>query len=265
MNTNEQNISTKQPENDGKQDSKKGKNKFEFWSTADRIEKIQIFLALLNLFTLIAFIIVSSVQISHSSKALDYADSTNVHTRKSIELGQQTAHASDSSNQKSLTIAMGSLDATRESNVLTEKIAKMDLRAYISVIDMSFEKIKVGEKLCSNMNLKNVGKTPAYKIKVDIGFKIGGTGVYDIEMQNLIRSHEEHILTSGVIMNISGETDYMWIKDDSTKVINGGKPCFIYGKITYFDIFKVEHHTNFCFSYTVPRGFTVYNKYNDGD
>jgi hypothetical protein len=75
------------PPNNTAEDNKH--QKLEFWNKADTMERTQIILILLNIATLISFIVVGIFQIHHSSKTLGLADSSNVHTRESVELTRQ--------------------------------------------------------------------------------------------------------------------------------------------------------------------------------
>jgi hypothetical protein len=95
-----------------------------------------LFTGLICLVTSI-YTVFSFLQWEAMKDTLKDADTSNKYTRESIDFAKKSSSASDSFNNKSLTIANGALEATRASNALAEKSSHQELRAYISLTDIS--------------------------------------------------------------------------------------------------------------------------------
>ncbi|MCK9212383.1 MAG: hypothetical protein M0P61_16200 [Ignavibacteriaceae bacterium] len=252
------------------------KYKLSFRRKVNRTEKIQIFLTLFNLLTLIVFIIVSSFQISHSIKALDYADSTNVHTRESIIISKTSSEKSDSLSKESLILTGESLDIsnkslgiTRQSIENAEKNAKIDLRPYIVVNSDSvmYPFSKVNKNLSMIFSVTNAGKTPAFNFfHTNVLTVIDSVNQSDIDglIKQSTRHHNAGFALGSNLTNKKEGIYGIFSLQDSINVYNGKNKLIFFGVISYSDIFKERHLTWYCLEYDIKRERWVYNERYNG-
>ncbi len=241
-------------------------NIFLNWNDKSIMERSQILLFLINIASLVAFICVSSYQISLSNRALNIADSSNAHARQSIGLAKQNALSSDTINRKSLAIADSSLALVKRNNEISNKIAKMGIRPQLIVKGVRFTKFIVGEKIECEVVISNYGKTPAQKTHASYNLKIGGTGIYGKEFFEIMGKPGVGNFITSVTNDATDYThhlpefDFLLNKTDSIYVQNGTKQCFFLGYITYIDLFNESHTTTMCYKYNFITGTFVQNE-----
>jgi len=229
---------------------KRKKDKPRFWRDASRTQKTQIILALLNLLTLLSFILINSIQIGKTNKSLDYADSTNVHTRESIELAKRTADSSDRNNKRLIALNENSIALVKKNLMNTEMFSRADIRAYIAIDTLDVAQFEVAKGIKIRVDIKNVGKTPASQIGAKINQKFAGTGIYEADFKGL-KSFNNTIssLASGLTNDIWSGGSLFLTREDSIKIQNGEKKWHVFGIITYRDIFGNSDTTRFGVEY----------------
>lgn len=158
---------------------------------------------------------------------------------------------------------------SHEQTKLAEKSLKFSNRPYI-IIKIN-EDYSGGRELDNfEITIKNIGQTPSYKTRIFAEMEITKVDSITLTDDNYRRAKEIKLI--GVLeKDISNNT--VFIITDSLERINrtdigriNSKEIFvfIYGYITYEDIFKDTHRTEFCFWYnSSPRWFEFYKKYNE--
>ena len=251
-----------------KADNKK-KDKFRFWRKANRTQKTQIILALLNFLTLLSFIVINGIQIRRSNEFLNYADSTNVHTRESIELAKRTADSSDINNKRLIALNENSLDLVKNNATTTEKFAKIEVRPYLNYSGEENHSFIPGLPIKIRLNFLNNGKTPAYDIRSRTVIKIG-TGISPKEIKLLEMSNIKASDNKGIVVG-AGQSYFIeatgsWILPDSNYIYKSSYTLYVYGETLYRDKFRENHYTHFSLFYR-PNGniFLHYPGFFDAD
>ncbi len=146
-------------------------------------------------------------------------------------------------------------------------MTKSDLRAYISVKQITHN-LSVGEKPKATVHFINIGKTPAYQLNHAMGIKIGGTGIYQAEIDTLERHIEFNNTAIGHSIDFSQTIESESILTDLLlqEILDGKKEFYVFGKFKYIDKFGDPHFTRYChFFKSQAKTFYIYEKYNDSD
>ena len=170
--------------------------------------------------------------------------------------------------RKSLSVATQTLNLTRESDSVSDKIRKVELRAYLAVSNSKMNRYKVGDLVEFVINIINVGKTPAYKIyhssltyltnNKDLGAKpFFDTAIY---------KNGSVDLGAGLHIGSVEYTTYKLSAQDSIDIHNG-KTFFVSIGIYYYkDIFGDIHWARYSRYYAPETGtFNACQGYNDTD
>jgi hypothetical protein len=129
---------------------------------------------------------------------------------------------------------------------------------------------EVGKQLTASVTYKNTGKTFARNLKI----AFFAHGVDKGEKPNFARVDEEPKFEQSIVLLAPGEetTSHRLSKkgepitEEEMKRINSGElEFFVYGKITYMDVFDCPHWTTFCGRYNRSGGYDVYREHNDAD
>jgi hypothetical protein len=148
-------------------------------------------------------------------------------------------------------LAIGTLflwKATKRLVKGSEKTAERQLRAYVTANNGGFE-TKNG--FVTSVIIKNVGQTPAYKVKVASITRVLSHPIYrDFDFtfsmgdhpSSLTLGRDDLVRHPSPLNTIVSQEQF-----DDFAYPNGTSRIYTYGRITYEDIFKVEQYTNFCF------------------
>lgn len=219
---------------------------------------IQILGIIITAGTLIAFIYISNEQIGISNRAISQTDSVIAYTKKSVNISEINTLSSDSSTRRALKISDSTLSIGAKSlNIAYENIrimkenAKIELRAYVQVDSIYFTQFKVGEKIKISIRISNVGKTPAYNLKMLLRSKWGGTGVYLNDYLTLKDTVSSMSIpaNNGYIIITDNIGNFFLDRADSSGVINGKLYLGYYAKIFYDDIFGKQDSVIICRKY----------------
>lgn len=230
----------------------------------------QFITVVITAITLIWVVSSTNRQFDTTEKALAKSDSL---TRISLKLTQKA----DSISEQALihSVKSDSTDSimTIKDTLARERNTKRELRAYIVITKFSFITVKK-DIIAWMVEVINTGKTPAYKMTGASNYKPGGTGVYDKEMKEIKTSDNPvYFRMQGNGINdtlMFGGYGNLNITDEKiAKIKRGDMTLYIYGYITYFDVFGGKHKTRFCYE-SLPELnsqiiFTRYPRYNDGD
>lgn len=170
--------------------------------------------------------------------------------------------------------AVISVKATEKSIQLSKQIAdssikftKLGMRAYLTVDSIFIARFTINRGLKILFFINNYGSTPASRITIRASMKVGGTGIYKSEFDEL---KEIGTTTASLGSNKSFSVEYggsfILSEVDSSMIKNGRKPLYFWGIIRYYDIFGENHHTKFCTEYRrndICEGFTIYGNCNE--
>lgn len=182
----------------------KGKQ-FKWWRELTRAEKIQIIGLFLNLLALLAFICISSVQINKTNDALKRSDSSNVYTKRSVEL--------------------------------SGKNARIDLKAYINVSSMHFSQFEIGKPIVIDYTIVNVGKTPAYNIRSINTILFSRESNPSLDNSSPDSNDTGITLGAGLSFILAGEPFGVLTKERLKELNDNSLYFFLSSKIVYDDVF----------------------------
>ncbi|MGA2624792.1 MAG: hypothetical protein ABSF91_13110 [Bacteroidota bacterium] len=124
-----------------------------------------------------------------------------------------------------------------------EKSTKANLRAYVVLDQLNLDKLRIGETPMVSYEIKNVGKTPAYRVNV-IGSELGNEKNLIFDFDSLQTAFPDTGFVASPNIPISGDSffQYEWTPADSIAFLVGGSPLYYIVGITYLDIFGQGHH-----------------------
>lgn len=169
---------------------------------------------------------------SKQSKALE---GTLIETQEIVKATKDGANA-----------AMRSANAAEKAVEATINSIRLEQRAWVGVKRMTWKgELKKGEKLEAVILVENTGRTPA----LDVIVKKGSGTLYPTkkllslpvrgEMVMIVIAPNNRFPSLRTISEGLSEADIRLLK-------SGERPVYVYGTITYLDIFKRTHKTGFC-------------------
>jgi hypothetical protein len=223
------------------------------WNKTDITAKTNIVLAFTSIVSLFLIYFMSTNQNELSRQALIRADTSNAYTLRGIKLAQNSSRFSDSITKKSLEISESSLRITRERSDSSMKFTKIDMRAFLDITAIDPAQFMVGRGLKFQFIATNSGRTPAYNVEFKASQAVGDIVMYDFG--NLEDSINKAKITIGPgldspILLFGGK--YNLILSDSLLIQSGKHKWYIWGILTYKDIFTENHRVKFCYEYN-PR------------
>ncbi len=229
-----------------------------YWGVLRIADIIQMISIIITAVTLIAFIYVSVQQIAISNRAISQTDNVITYTKRSIEINEKNILSSDLSTKEALRISDSSLSISRQSMLLAfenintiRQIAKTELRAFVQVDSIYFHQYEVGKMVKINIRLTNVGKTPAYNLKVLLRSKWGGTGIYLTDYKTLKDTVSRMTIpaNNGYLTLYDNVGNMILEKSDSIGIANGKLFLGYYAKVFYEDIFGQQDSVIVCREY----------------
>jgi hypothetical protein len=209
-----------------------------------RYEILQIIFAALILTTAIIAACVYGCQLSEmqkatiaATKAADAAKESSDTAKRSIEFARETAH--------------------------------LDQRAWVSIFHGPLsEPPKVGQKFRVSVPIKNTGKTFARKVTVD-----GGVHIVRADAKpNFAAKAAGNQPVTGLLLAPNGEYTLIvdpadpWSDDQNKAITSGQYQAFVWGCITYYDVFDCVHWTIYCCTLNPDNwGWDIYSQHNDAD
>lgn len=157
-------------------------------------------------------------------------------------------------NLRATKAAISAAEAAQESAVITERTAKQQLRAYVTVGTKPIEGIIAGRQPKVGVILKNVGQTPAYNVTVLMWAQLAD-GKQQISIPGMEDVGErEHLILAGDGMERSAFADFSLTRHGLGDWEKGALSIFLAGIVVYQDIFGEEHKTRFTHYYPGPKG-----------
>jgi hypothetical protein len=147
----------------------------------------------------------------------------------------------------------------------------LDQRAWVGPVAVRGITVKENAEAAISITIKNTGKTPALHMQSDLM-------LYDYLVDKTKRPQFLYTKSGNPIRSIDTMLPQMegtlagttfGIPLSHAQVIaftSGTDVLYAYGKIKYFDVFKVQHHTTFCFYVTKSlTGANTCDTYNEAD
>ena len=174
--------------------------------------------------------------LSKQSKALE---GTLMETQEIVRATKDGANA-----------AMRSADAAEKAVEATINSIRLEQRAWVGVKHMRWRReFKKGEKLEAVISVENTGRTPA----LDVIVKKGSGTVYPTKkiLSRPVRGETALIVIAPNNSFASLRTVSEGLTETDIRLLKSGeRSVYVYGTITYLDIFKRTHKTGFCGFYT---------------
>lgn len=210
-----------------------------------------------------------------ANKSLRLADSAFVESKKSGEETSIRAERAVLAIEKSadaINVQANAAEQTvvnaRQNTKIAEISARISNRAYLSIAGVTPTALLPGKKFEATVQFVNVGKTPAYQVHHVKGYKLGGTGIYEHEINEAKKREEFRDFAMGMSIPSSFiiETENPITQEESDEIMKGKKAWYVFGRITYTDIFREKHFTRYCFVFIPSKGtFESYHRYNDAN
>jgi hypothetical protein len=181
--------------------------------------------------------------------------------------------------QKATLAATKAAKAAEDSVVLAKQNAHLDQRAWMALASVSGAP-NVGEPFRVTITIRNTGKTPAKKVRIIpvVDPRADGSPPdFEKTVEDTAKSHETGpygIVSDAVVppSATSGSTitaSKGALTPAALEALKGQQRVFVYGKITYEDVFGVPHWVKFCnvLMQTEAGGweYMAYSAYNDAD
>ena len=228
-----------------------------------RLERWKLFVEVLTLLAVISYAGIAYYQWGAMREAAQAAIDA-------VEIAKNTVKINKEAMEANLNQSKSALQATID-------IARQDQRAWIGTIAILPEfkdatnnpiYIKEGFPAKFEVVLTNSGKSPALKVRSQVRFITRPSEIkfspdygksLHPESVSVIQPQEKSNLPAPpapkpfAALDIDAYKSRKWI-------------LYLFGKITYEDIFRIPHRTNFCFYLdSTLDGFISYKEYNDAD
>jgi hypothetical protein len=173
--------------------------------------------------------------------------------------------------RRGLRLTKESIDAAKTSLKHAQDTTRLDQRAWVATNGIRAVPPVEGQKFVVNVTVKNTGKTFARRLSVSCC-----TRSAPVEMELLDFAQEIADMEQGRDRSVAllapggtydgGSTSELGIRKDIADDFRDGKTkVFIFGKITYWDVFECEHWTTYCSIFSAAGGLEVCREFNDAD
>jgi hypothetical protein len=177
-----------------------------------------------------------------------------IETRHAVNVATISAVAA----QKGAAASEDQAKAARLATQATVDAFRLDQRAWVGPIEMGINDppIRTGSRLVATVVLTNSGKTPAlhlyaltsiYVFSKDVvltpRYKVDKT---DQPSYSVLQPGMKELITTLPVETVSGSGAGVLSSGDFEDIQSGKYIVYVYGKITYRDVFQREHTTKFC-------------------
>jgi hypothetical protein len=171
--------------------------------------------------------------------------------KAAAQQGGDMTRSADAMEKFAASAAIASKAAT-ESVATTKETMTRLLRAYLCVNfgAAAFQNSETGSKFELNLQLINAGQTPGYKV----GYR-AYTEVFPFPLPQdfafslpEVPANSESTLGHGQHTILTGLMHRLCSAEEITEIKSGSKRLYIYGTVTYEDVYNISRYTNFCFS-----------------
>jgi hypothetical protein len=166
-------------------------------------------------------------------------------------------------NRRSLEASIAQSKAALDTSIAA---SRLEQRAWVAPLGISNISFKVGEPIAFSIVFQNSGKSPALHETHEIAarsFPKGGKVDFTYTPPLGIRSSTT--IQPGMNITNSSPPDTLRPTQGQIDAIKSGDAVlYLYGKISYDDVFSIQHHTTFCFvvnpDLTSAEWYTEYNE-----
>jgi len=155
---------------------------------------------------------------------------------------------------------------TKKQISIYEETTKLDLRAYTVIENVRMDAFNVDEKVGIGFDIRNIGKTPAYKVKQITRFENRPFEDEDILSTQTPTTNEGVVIGTGLFYHQSSR-GFILTNDRFIAINNEQDTLYVMIVITYEDIFSEQHYTRIharC-DITSERRFRSMYKHNNSD
>lgn len=159
-------------------------------------------------------------------------------------------------------VAEKSMKISNRPYIIVEGIQAYVMNTWDDQHPHSFEDVR------TDVIIKNVGQTPSYKTRFKSAVNIYGNEFPDDpEYDNLIMNIPGIIMAKGTDWKFETKNFREFSAEEIIQVINRNLFIYVYGEITYYDIFDDEHLIKFCFRINKIdiNDYGFCEKYNDAN
>jgi hypothetical protein len=185
----------------------------------------------------------SGNQLETMGKQLEGMQDTGKQTNRLIEEAVKQSRAARDNADTSILMA----EAAKKSIEITQNNIRLDQRAWVGVVEVVKPDFKVGSKVTFGVTFMNSGKTPARKLAVRMHIDVVPAN------QEVTPTYPTMTTKSSVsVLQPGGRNNIHVLSDEAvTQALiealrNGSQIVYIFGEITYEDIFSRSHRTTFC-------------------
>jgi hypothetical protein len=149
---------------------------------------------------------------------------------------------------------------------------RINQRAWVATAGIQASPPVAGNKFIVKVIVKNTGKTFARRVTVSCYTRAAPVEVGLLNFAQIVSDMERQAQGRSVALlapdgtyggGSSSETGID--KDTANDFIEGKTRIFIFGKITYTDVFDCEHWTTYCSILSASGGLEVCEQFNDAD
>ncbi len=163
--------------------------------------------------------------------------------------------------------------------ITSKDVESKQLRAWAGIKTvLPPDPIKIGSTLKATVVLTNAGQTPALNFKNLVSIKVLKAGIQILDPKYRIDSTTQNSLSTFLPGNVmyattlpvesinSNQGAGLLSKEDLDDIVSGRFIVYVFGRITYDDIFSFHHFTNFCMYLKRDLiNFTSCDTYNEMD
>jgi hypothetical protein len=139
--------------------------------------------------------------------------------------------------------AAASAEASKEAVEHAKESAQTELRAYVGLHEAKLTKLTAGGHAKVLLQFKNSGRTPAHKVTAWTKYKYDAVPE-GIARKSLKPTSRSSIGPDGVISRVV-ELERALTSADLRLIRAGGAAIYVYGEVTYEDVFGQPHTTPF--------------------
>lgn len=168
---------------------------------------------------------------------------TAIAARAARDAAKSAREAADAANS--------SAQSDREANILTQVHAGQQLRAYLHIDDTKGPDLDSGPPFIFEFFIKNGGQTPAYTVKQWTGYTLGPHPLYQELPPPKAAPRYSAIIGAEGRVKVMAEID-QYTPDEVMKIKGDAVRLYVFGVITYRDIFDTDWDTPFRMMYGGP-------------
>ncbi len=237
---------------------------------------------LVAIFTLIGLAVTVAFAIGQWHEAHRTANASITATETAQESFEETRVANTRQNtqarlarEDAYLSAKESTKRAREALQATIDNFHQDQRAWVGVdIIQTVPAVPAPDKpLQVNVGFKNTGKTPAFEVSGSVVSEPEPSGVRpkvayaqsSNKLYGMVPPNGSVFTTVNVTWNASTKEPMPLTQAAFAEIQAGSEVIFIHGRLTYNDVFRAPHWTEYCFKLLPTGAFTSCNEHNDAD